>query len=584
MLKIPLPSFLKRKRYKKFFLTNGFYVFSISIFLFEIIFSIIIYYYVQHSYVARLKTQLVTETHRIENTLKDLFAETQQVMTYVGKQIGLDGQNDPRFIEKILLNSCKITSRKTVYSWSLFDWMNPDNQVIVNSQIGIVEHPSGKVQDPYIWKCRKFPWTLQFSHPNIGDTSGMWVIPAGIGVTNNKNEYLGTLNVGFNVAELNNKMQQLLAFKESSFIVLDEDLKVILQSADNAIDPKSSYYRDMLINNKYFIENKGYLKDSVSYKDIEYVYYKKMEEHPYYILTGFDKIIVQRMLWDLILPRLFELYGVGLFCLGLLYFLRRKMFNLVEASGSAKKTFSQRINKEMRDSISSILTHSNILIKYFMGESKIVVTKERQIEFIEKIYKEALDLYTMTSDILHRTYVDIKHLIETSIDLQIETAFEKDIRIKTYFNPALLPFYGDELRLKQIVASLISLAMEYSPKNSAIQISANIEIMNDNQRLLILEIVDNGFSLTAEDILRISESFSSDEEKEDFMAGRLEFGSIEKLIHLHEGTCHIYTNEQKGKTVKVTLPYKTEVELKKDLNLKEGNNVYWLSNHSEPAS
>jgi signal transduction histidine kinase len=583
MFTMPLTHVFKRKRYNKFFLTNGFYLFSVSIIFFEIIFSVIIYYYVQHSYLTRLKTQLVTETYRIENTLKDLFSETQQVMTYVGKQISLYGKSDPRFIEKILLNSSKITSRKTIYSWSLFDWINPESQIIVNSQIGIVNHSPEKIHDPYIWKCQKLPWTLQFSHPTIGDTSGMWIIPAGIGVTNNKNEYLGTLNVGFNVAELNNKIQQLLAFRESSFIILDDDLKVILQSADNTIDPKSSYYTDMLVNKNYFSEEKGYLKSSVSYKNIEYVYYKKMDEYPYFILAGFDKIIVQRMLWDLILPRLFELYGVGFFCLGLLYFLRRKMFNLVEASGSAKKTFSQRINQETKNSISSILTYSNILLKYFTGETKIIVTKERQIEFIEKIYKEALDLYTMTSNTLSMTYIDIKPLIENSIDLQIETAFKKNIKIRTHFDSALLPFYGDEFRLKQIVTSLISLAMEYSPRGSIIKISATMEAPNENQMFLVVEIADNGFNLTAEDIRRISEEFSSDEEHEDFMASHLEFSSIEKLITLHEGTCHVYTNEQKGKTVKVSLPYQTEKESKIDFT-KDKANVYWLSEPSESAS
>jgi len=547
--------------------------------------SICICYFLKNSYLNHVKTQLVTEANRIENTLADTFSETYHVMLYIGKQISLYGKNEPRFIEKMLFNSSEIALKiKTVSPWSLFDWVDLNNRVVVNSQIGIIPNPSEKVHDSYTLKCPEAPWTLQLSRPTIGNTSGMWAIPAGMGITDKQNKYLGTLNVGFVIAELNNKIQQALIAEESSFVVLDEDLRIVFQSADNSIDPKSSYYRDLLKNKKYFKEDKAYLENPITYKEIEYVYYKKMEDFPYIILTGFDKQMVQDALWNLILPRLFELYGVGAFCLALLYFLRKKLFNLTTASETNKEIFFQSAARRMRDSISSVLTYCDVLIKSLKGETNIIVTKDRQIEFIEKIYTEALNLYTMTTDTLNITCIYIDKLIENSVSILIKATLKKNITIKTSFASHLLPFNGDEFCLKQIVTSFIALAINYCPKGATIKISALNELKN-KQMFLVIKVKDNGFKLDAKDIMRISERFSHTQEQESIMTTQLDFASIEKLVQLHDGKCYIYNKEPKGKIIEVVLPYRADASVEeREIDMSKTSNVHWLPRPSKSDS
>ena len=568
----------KKGKIGRFLFSNTFYAFAIATVLFEIFCSFLIYYFSYDSYRSRIRSQMVIEADRIEVTLQDVFSETQQVMTYIGKQIALYSEKDPHFIEKILVNSPEFVSKiKNIYSWSLFDWVDSNNYRVVNSQIGLIQDTPMKVEDSYTWKCPKNPWTLQLSHPAIGNTSGMWVIPAGLGVLNKNYKYFGSLSVGFNIAELNTKVQQTLASKEISFIILDDDMRIVLQSADNAIDPKSSYYRDLLSGEKYFKEEKNYLSPPVFYKNLSYIYYKKIKNYPYIILTGFDETIVQQEFLALLLPRLLELYGVGAFCLCLLYLLRKKIFKLGRTSEKDKNTFFQRINLEMKESIDIIIAYSNIIIKDLKRETVAIVTQEKKIEFIEKIYEEALNLNSIVGTTLNLSYISLQTLIEESISILIETALENSINIKVSVGSNLLPFYGDELRIKQIIVGLIYLSMNYSPKNSIIKISALNKLSNEGRMLLIIRIEDNGFSLNADDMMRISEKFSY-ENKEKNWEGSLDFLSIEKLIRLHKGTCYVCNEWQRGKIINVTLPYESEeLYIKTKESISKENNIHWLS-------
>ena len=522
---------------------------------------------------------LVTEAQSLDNALDNVFTETQQILTYVGNQISVYSANDPEAIQRTLRSATELAATtKATYSWTLLDWVDPRSPTaLMNSQFGIIHNPYATYYDTYINQCRKVPWTLCLFPPHVGNTSGMWVINAALGVANKKAQYLGTLFIGLNVAALNAKMEKILR-PAVNFIVLDQDLKIILQSAHNAINPKSSHYRDhyreLLSRDIFFKQSEGQLPHPITYKNITYTFYKKTTNYPYILLVGFDNAYIDEEIWNLFLPRFLELCAVGCFCLALLL-LRRRLFNMMKASDRERGLFRHRNELEMNRSILAIFNYANLLRMHFKGE--VSFSKERQKEIVANIYNTTCELHAIETNKLNLKYININGIIESAITIHAPTLIHGDIHVNTDLSPTLLPFYGDEFRLKQALVALIALSMNHSPRGSTLTITTRNQLQQNQQQLLVV-FEDDGFFLNREDMTRladifVSESLSGEHPSHD----QLTFSEIENLIHLHQGTCHMEENRDRGKKIIITLACRTKEDWEGDASsLTSSSNVHWL--------
>jgi signal transduction histidine kinase len=533
-----------------------FYIFIVAVvFISSVCFSYIIY----KSCYNDLKRKVNSEANHINNVLEDIFDETANIMDYIiGKQIAQNNYNDLNTIANILANSSIIASKtKRMYSWSLFDWVSTDGKTVVNSQMGIMSSPIDNSRYTFNDVCREFPNTLQLSHPTIGHTSGMWVIPAGMGVVDKTRKYIGLLAVGFNVAELNTKIAGHLADGDTSFLVLDNEFRIILQSANNAIDPKSSYFKDLLHDTSYFTKKSGELTKPIEYKNLTYYHYKRMEKYPYIILTGFENSAIYREFQSQAIPQIAELLLMGIFCFLLLYFFRKRLLAMTQSSHIMRDQLLTRLNLEMQTTVGSILTICDVLLRYYKGEIDVGISPEKKIELVTQIQENARSFNDLTTSVLSLSYVDINNLIREGIVVVSHTSMIKNIIIKTSLQLCLPPLYADEVRIKQIVISILSLFLEYNPNNAKIKISTFTRSFKKN-RYLVIKFQDDGFSLNIDDIRRISERF--DTMKAETNGLNLEFTTVEKLIQSHHGKYYLYSHwkgDKKGKNFVIIIPYST---------------------------
>ncbi|MDB2415506.1 cache domain-containing protein, partial [Rickettsiales bacterium] len=238
---------------------------------------------------------LSLEAKRIEKNLEEAFDYTNRISVYMGKQIAEHGSNDLQYI----LNLFRKTSgtqykAQNLFSWSLFDWVAPNNLQLVNSKNGISKSPPDMSHREYTWKSPKHPWTLQVSKPAVGNPSGKWVIPAGTGIVDKDNNYLGAIVVGFNIIELTERVKNNLSEKQVSFIILDNEYRIVMQSTDNDINPASDYYKELFSSNSPFEENSGTISVNSKYNHIDYQHYRKIKGYPYTVLTGFNRQIIDK--------------------------------------------------------------------------------------------------------------------------------------------------------------------------------------------------------------------------------------------------------------------------------------------------
>lgn len=548
----------KIRNIKKQILNKEYFSFLILIFFIVFLISSALIFFNYKFYVNITQRNLSITATRIDSILNDIFDETNQLMIYIGKEIAKHENNDLKSIARLLQNlegnEYKV---RDILSWTLFDWIDSNNIQVVNQIKGVASNPPDMSNRSYTWKCRKHPWTLQLSQPVIGNPSGIWVIPAGTGIIDNKGSFLGIIVVGFNIINLVTAIEKRLVDNKANFIVLGEDFNIALQSSSNKVNFQNLDHPILTKStkdiSKVFKSTEGILSVPINHEGVSYHFYKKMTGYPYIIITGMHNSIYKKEFESLIFPRIIETFGMGLFSLAILYFFRKRMMTVIKTSNILKEDFIILTHKKMHLHLDSILEYSYFLLQFLKGNIEVGVNKERQIEFVSNIHQAALTMKTLATDKLELKPIDINTIIKILVAMHSKTAFQNNISIKMNLEQNLPVLYADEFKIKQIIIGLLLSSIDdCTPNGGNITILTNLKNAK-HKKFLQLIIQDDGFGLDENDMIRISEKFGENKNS-DF---NLDFTSIMKLVRLHNGICQVKSKWGKGRIIIVSFPYQS---------------------------
>ncbi|MCE3231786.1 MAG: Signal transduction histidine kinase [Rickettsiaceae bacterium] len=559
---------------------------------------------------------LSIDAEQIEQMISEDFDYTNRISIYMGKQIAEQNPLTPEFIYNLFQKTSGTQYKtKNLFSWSLFDWVDSNNLQIVNSQNGISKIPPDMSEREYTVKSRLEPWTLQVSKPAIGKPSGKWVIPAATGIVDGKGKYLGAIAVGFNVEQLVQQLTQVVAINHISYVILDTEYNIIAQSLDNITAPQSDYYKNIFSNQNIFQHVSGKLP-KIESGDIVYQHYRKMENHPYIVLTGFNKYYTNKIFYSNLLPRLSELIGMGVFFLVLLYIFRRyvvspitqlsmtadqisrgepikkvprtsnyettnlarQLVNLqryiqrihlfdkklmrakqeAEQANNAKSDFMAHMSHELRTPLNSIIGYSEVIKAEIFGPIK----NEKYVEYANDICASGNQLLSLINDILDISKAD-------------SNQFE---------------IYEQTVNLTELIEEITYIISETAKKKN-ITIQKNLPaipclMLADKRRMkqIVLHIIsnaikfshpNNSISITLRNDYDISLSFSDsgigiDKQHIPIILGKLGMAKsalsrqsegsgigiwlTKALVEAHNGTLSIESDLGKGTTVNVSFP------------------------------
>jgi signal transduction histidine kinase len=334
---------------KRYSLSRDYFIFASVIIATVLVLSSFIGVLIYNSNVHNVTRILAIESERIDKTILEDFDYANRISVYMGKQISEEGHASPEFIFNLFQKTSGTQYKaRNLFSWSLFDWVDDKNLQTVNSRNGISKSPADMSHREYTKTSRQYPWTLQLSKPAIGNPSGKWVIPAATGVVDKDGKYLGAIAVGFNIQQFVEKLVPIVAVSNVSYLVIDQARNIIIQSTDNNLDPKSDYFINLLSDNSVFEEAYGNLDDPIKSGDIIYTHYRKMQDYPYIILTGFNKYYINKVFYADFLPRVLELFGMAAFFLILLFIFRKRVVApIVNLSEAADKIMHGEFLKKM---------------------------------------------------------------------------------------------------------------------------------------------------------------------------------------------------------------------------------------------
>lgn len=236
---------------------------------------------------------------------------------------------------------------------------------------------------------------------------------------------------------------------------------------------------------------------------------------------------------------------------------------LVEETVNDKSNFLFKVSQEMKKPVQNILDYARSY-----HEAKTDEEKEAIMELIEQ---DANAAYFIINDITNVSSTDFKKLkVKTSeyitkkLFVDIETNIKNKLSVegknitfnlKTY-NSYPEKLWGDYIKLKQVIISLISNGIKHTEKGF-IDVEVDTVTRYDTCRM-IFTIKDSGPGMS---ISRVNKLLSSNEEMsleefEKIDSLELEFPVIIKIIRMLGGSISIKTEEGKGTIVVVVIDQK----------------------------
>ncbi len=503
-------------RYKKLLFSRDYSIFALITILVSILSISVLVFVLNQDRLENQNRSLKKQSKNISAIIFESFSHTNRINSHLGKQIAENGADDLNFILELFQKADKIQHKdKGLFSWTSFDWVNSKNHQTVNSRIGVRKNPPNMSHRQFSYKSPKNPWTLQVSYPVLGNPSKMWVIPAGTGITDKNGKYLGSIVVGFNIVEFTSKVESRIN-KNVSFIVLDEDLNIIMQSRDNVLARNDSFFKNNVDIAK-FNKNLGVLDQSIISGDIHYSYYEKIKNHPYIIITGFNKAFLDQEFNSLILPYILQIVGMTIFFLIILYLFKVRITNLLvverrlrQALYRTNQTKTKLIRAATHDLKNYVFGISGLAKLILDKKSKAQIKNNEDLEFTQTIYNQSEELMYFVEDLLDTNQSDnselslgrighanVKEIISRMILLNNNFSIKNKVSVYIDVEDNIPEIKCDVRRLKQIFSNLIINAIKYSKEGGIVNVQAKYL---KKEGLIYVQVSDQGIGMDKKEV------------------------------------------------------------------------------------
>lgn len=231
-----------------------------------------------------------------------------------------------------------------------------------------------------------------------------------------------------------------------------------------------------------------------------------------------------------------------------------------EKANRTKGDFLANVSHELRTPLNAIIGLSSVMANETYGP----VNNERYREYVKDIKGSGEHLLYLVNDIIDLSVidagkleltaekVDIATVLDTVVRMSAPHAEAADVQIVQNYDDDLPDFFGDTLRLKQILINLVSNAVKFTPATGKVTISATTT--DDGAFQFVIR--DTGMGMSEEEIDRASVPFSRGETRraKKIEGTGLGLPLIVGLVKAHGGTLDIDSTPGKGTTVTVRMP------------------------------
>ncbi|QXQ10821.1 ATP-binding protein [Paeniglutamicibacter sp. Y32M11] len=234
------------------------------------------------------------------------------------------------------------------------------------------------------------------------------------------------------------------------------------------------------------------------------------------------------------------------------------------ASERKMRRFIQDASHELRTPLVTIQGYSEFYRQGGLADPEMLRTAMGRIEAESKRMGQLVeDLLTLArldeQRPLDRKPVDLLLLASDAAEDTRVNATDRKVRLMGLDGgaPQPAPTSGDEARLRQVVANLMTNALRYTPEGTDIEIAVGVKPVIDGRSDAVLEIRDHGPGISEEDAGRIFERFyRSDSSRQRETGGTgLGLAIVAAIAAQHDGSIRLSETAGGGATMSIHLPW-----------------------------
>ena len=231
-------------------------------------------------------------------------------------------------------------------------------------------------------------------------------------------------------------------------------------------------------------------------------------------------------------------------------------------AGKARSQFFAQMSHEIRTPLNAVLGMNELILRESINPAIL--------EYAENIQSAGRTLLGLINSILDFSKIESGQmkivpvnyetaiLINDLVTMASERASKKGLDLMVEIDkklPHLL--FGDDLRIRQVITNILTNAIKYTPKGS-VNFSVKMISADDENTEILVQVKDTGIGIKAEDIGKLSISFTRlDEEKNRNIEGTgLGIAIVQKLLVMMGSKLEVESEYGKGSTFYFTLNQK----------------------------
>ncbi len=224
-----------------------------------------------------------------------------------------------------------------------------------------------------------------------------------------------------------------------------------------------------------------------------------------------------------------------------------------------KSRFFANISHELRTPLTLLLAPLESLLQRFnrsLDEEtrNMLVTMHSNGMRLLKLINDLLDLVRLESGRMEvkSEPLEVAEFVKGLASAARQVADDKRLRLVTFVDPAVGAVLADRDKLEKVVLNLLFNALKFTPAGGQVELRAE-----KRGEALVLLVADTGMGISEKNLAHVFDRFwqADGSSKRKYQGVGIGLALVKELVEIHGGQVTVQSQEGKGTTFIVTLPY-----------------------------